>query len=339
MLRSCCLLLALLLVPRAALAQPTAMDRAAAEALFDQALQLMDAGNPQQACPKLEESQRLDPGVGTLLYLGACYEKVGRTASAWATFTEASYAAESAGQADRAQIARENATRLEATLSRLVIEVQAKDTQDLRVSRDGQVVNAALWGSEIPVDPGIRVVEATAPGKQVWTGQIEVPVGPAVVTITVPALQDALLPQVTAPVPQSEPAPPPVSPSPAAAATPEDSDPGKQQRLWGWIGIGAGAALAVGGGLFTALALSDNLRADDACRRNDAALCGERGVELGESAQAKADVATVLGGAGTALAVAGVVMLLTAPDDDGTGLSLLPTLTASDMGVTLEGSF
>jgi serine/threonine-protein kinase len=331
---------ALTLTERTALAQPSAIDRAAAEALFNQALALMDAGNPTEACPKLEESQRLDPGVGTLLYLGACYEKLGRTASAWATFTDASYAAKDAGQTDRETVAKENAARLEASLSKLVIEVQAPDTKGLQVTRDGEAINPALWGSAMPVDPGTRNVEATAPGKQTWNGQIDVPAGPATVKLSIPPLEDAVVAPVAAPPPEPQPAARAAPPEPPPAATPRDGDPGKQQRLWGWIGIGGGGAIALGGGVFAVLAVSDNLRADDACRRSDPTLCGERGVTLGDSAHTKANVATALGGVGGALAVTGLVLLLTAPEaDDSALLSLTPTWTASGAGVRLEGSY
>ena len=60
-----------------------------ADALFDEGLKAMDAGDHAAACAKFGESQRLDPAAGTLLHLGNCYEKVGKTASAWATFLDA----------------------------------------------------------------------------------------------------------------------------------------------------------------------------------------------------------------------------------------------------------
>src|SRR3954470_4044560 len=55
-------------------ADDTRVDRAAAQALFDQAKELLARDNVTGACPKLEESQRLDPTSGTLINLADCYE-------------------------------------------------------------------------------------------------------------------------------------------------------------------------------------------------------------------------------------------------------------------------
>ena len=85
---------------------PDGAKKAAAQALFDEGKRLMDAGQFAQACPKFADSEKLDPGVGTLLNLGVCYEKNGQTASAWATYKEAASAAANAGEAAREKYAR-----------------------------------------------------------------------------------------------------------------------------------------------------------------------------------------------------------------------------------------
>src|SRR6187431_1087071 len=105
--------LGLALYAGSAAAQASASDKAAAEALFDQGVRLMKQNGFAEACPKLEESYRIDPAVGTLLYLGECYERVGKTASAWATFREAASLATNSGQPDRARVAAARAQELE----------------------------------------------------------------------------------------------------------------------------------------------------------------------------------------------------------------------------------
>ena len=81
----------------------------------------MAQGKHADACPKLEESQRLDPGIGTQFNLAVCYEQVGRTASAWSTFLDVAGAARAAGQTEREKVARQRATALEPRLIRLTI--------------------------------------------------------------------------------------------------------------------------------------------------------------------------------------------------------------------------
>ena len=65
---------------RSVLAQ-NASDAAAAEALFDQGKAAMAAHRYSDACPKFHESNRLDEGIGTSLWLAECYEKNGQSAS------------------------------------------------------------------------------------------------------------------------------------------------------------------------------------------------------------------------------------------------------------------
>ncbi|MBL8743281.1 MAG: hypothetical protein JNK04_19355, partial [Myxococcales bacterium] len=98
------------LVSHPVVAQPAA--KPAAEALFESAKQRMEAGDYAGACAKFDASQSLDPAIGTLLHLGDCYERIGRTASAWAAFLEAASLAEAAGQQPRFEIATTRASAL-----------------------------------------------------------------------------------------------------------------------------------------------------------------------------------------------------------------------------------
>src|SRR4051794_26464548 len=102
--RSIALAVALLFATGVAQAQtpaPSAQDQAAAEGLFNDAKKLVADGKFADACPKFEESQRLDPAPGTQFNLAECYEHIGRTASAWALFLGVAQLAKSAGMQDR----------------------------------------------------------------------------------------------------------------------------------------------------------------------------------------------------------------------------------------------
>ena len=89
-------LVAGLLFARSA-ASADASDAARAQHLFDEGFKLLEAGHAQEACPKLEESQRLDPGMGTQFRLAECYEKTARYSRAYALFRDVAALAHSAG--------------------------------------------------------------------------------------------------------------------------------------------------------------------------------------------------------------------------------------------------
>jgi hypothetical protein len=315
-----------LAVPQNVLAQPSASDRAAAETLFNQALELLEKNQANAACPKLQESQRLDPGVGTLLYLADCYKQVGKTASAWATFREAAYAANAAGQKDREELATKEAATLEAVLSKVVISVESPDTPGLRVLRDEQEIGRALWEAPVPVDPGKSVVRAEAPGMNGWSQEMEVPVGPSSVSIRVPALTPA--PVAPTPPPAVAVAPVPVAQAPVAPPVADRGGGGGVQRGLGWLGVGVGAVGLVGGGVLGLVAKANYESSRDGCRKeDDDSLCNASAIEDGQSARSLATAATVTVGVGAALLVGGIVMIVTAPSSRS-GSAPSVTLTA-----------
>jgi len=163
-------------------------NEAAARALFAEGRKLVDEGNYVGACPKFEESLRLDPGTGTSFNLADCFEHIGRTASAWARFLDVAAASKADGQVDRERVARMRAEKLEPLLARLVIEVKSP-IQGLVVERDGVLIGEASWGVPMPVDPGERVLRATAPGRKPWSGSALVPEGPVTIVTSIPALE------------------------------------------------------------------------------------------------------------------------------------------------------
>jgi serine/threonine-protein kinase len=273
--------------------------RAAAETLFNEALALLEQGNAAEACPKLEESQRLDAGIGTLLYLADCYRTLGRTASAWGTFLDASYAARAAGD-EREAIAVEQARVLESQLSYLTLEVAPQLAAELELSNDGQPVRPALWGTKIPVDPGEHRLEARASGYEPWQATVTIAPGPAEQHVRVPALVKELV--LPAPAPVSEPV--------VAKVVDVPPPPDHSRRIAGWALVGAGGASLVTSGVLALLASSDDRAADDECRADSPGLCNERGVELADSARTKATIAGIAAGVGVAAIGGGVALLL-----------------------------
>src|SRR3984885_15543934 len=91
---------------------PNPSGKSVAEALFEEGRKLVADGNFAEACPKFADSQRLDPSPATLLNLASCYEKSGRTASAWATYREAASADSAAGRAEYITTAQRHAEAL-----------------------------------------------------------------------------------------------------------------------------------------------------------------------------------------------------------------------------------
>lgn len=146
----------------------------------------MKAGQYAKACPMLEESFRLAPGDGTRFNLGDCYEKTGRTASAWAAFRDVAASSKLAGQHDREQAAAQRAAALEHVLCKIAIDVSPQRVEPIVVFRDGAEVRKGQWGVPIPVDAGEHLVEVRHADHKVWEARVKVTSCPATSRITVP---------------------------------------------------------------------------------------------------------------------------------------------------------
>lgn len=288
---------AALLVTSLASAEPTAGQQAAAEALFEQAVALVDAGRLAEACDKFAASEQLDPGLGTLLHLADCYDRVGRSASAWALFLEVEERSRRAKQPDRERIASERAKALEGKLSKLELHVStAHQVPGLELMVAGSPVPNASWNVPLPVDPGKVRIEARAPGRRPWSTQIDVPEGPASLTAEVPELARAPVAKTSQPKPEG--------PSP-----PEGSSFRTLGLLTGGVGL---AAIAVGGFFgYRAYSLNHDSKAE--CRTDAPNACTSRGTSLRQDAQFAAKVSTIATISGAVLAVGGVTLIVSAP--------------------------
>ena len=156
-------------------------------------------GDYAAACPKLEASQKLEPAVGTQFNLADCFEHVGRTASAYALFSQVVCIAHSAGKFEREKSAKERAAALEPKLARVRLEVTAP-APGLEVRIDDVLVEKTAWSEAFPIDPGEhRGVSASAPSHRAWEGTLSGQASQLVV-VKVPELVDTTVRVAPAPV-------------------------------------------------------------------------------------------------------------------------------------------
>lgn len=304
-----------------------AADKAAADTLFKEGSALI-ATDPPAACAKFEASVARLPQLGAQRALAACYEKIGKTASAWGAYRALAAAAARAHDA-RQQVAEKQAAALEAKLSRLAVKLDAANrVAGLELKRDGAAIAMAELGTPVPVDPGQHVIEASAPGHVAWSSKVEIAAGAGVTEVAVPALEAEPAPPVE---------PPPPAPVPVVAASAGDAR-GQRHKLAyvvGGAGLGViGASLVFGG-----LASSKWSDAKSHCTDGR---CDQEGVDLAGSARTMGNISTVAFIAGAGALAAGVYLYLSAPaarEGNPTALRIVPGVAPSQVGVTLQGGF
>jgi hypothetical protein len=174
------LAVALVLRASVAAAEETSPDR-----LFADAMALIDEERFAEAIPKLEEAQRLDPGIGTQFNLAACYVKTGRLAEGWRNLVEVERLARVAGKKPREEAARQMMEEIRPRVPHLVVRLGDPQAVTLRV--DGRSIPLSEVDF-VAVEPGEHHVEASAPAKQPFAARVLVEVTRMEYEVAVPPL-------------------------------------------------------------------------------------------------------------------------------------------------------
>ncbi|HEY3495229.1 MAG TPA: hypothetical protein VGK73_11110 [Polyangiaceae bacterium] len=208
----------------------SAADSATAQALFDRAKRLMADGNYADACPALEESERIESRSGTRLNLAECYERTARYASAWSMFLNAAALAKG-NNPDREAVARSRAEALVPRLSHLVITApSASTTSGLEITRDGVRIGQAQLGLRLPADGGEHSIVAKAPGRRSWETKVTLRPSGETASVEIPDLETA-------------PADTPAAGSPSNEASTRESTPSESAPSRFTTGVIVGTAV------------------------------------------------------------------------------------------------
>jgi hypothetical protein len=315
-----CAMVASLARPARALAQSAPDSAAKARALFDEAQALVSVRQFAKACPKLEESQALAPGIVTKFRLAQCYEATGRIGSAWSLFSDVADEARRAGQPEREAPARRRADALKRRVPRMTLSVLPglSAIESLSIRRNGVHVREKDWNRPVPVDAGKHVLVVFAPGKVPWKETIEIAEGVSR-DVQIPMLEDA--PRISG-----------LSPG----------EPGRMQRIGG-IAAGAAGVGAIGLGL--AMGVVAKSQWDEAlslCPARDN--CPDAAVGTSRNAVTSATVSTVAFVVGGVALAGGVALWLLAPrgqekQEAWRGIRVTSVVGPSGAMAVAQGSF
>jgi len=292
-----------------------------ADRLFAEGKALLGS-NLLQACGKFDESLRENPAaIGTLLNVALCDEKLGRIASAVAKFSEARDRALEQGLREHVRAAEDHIAQLAPDVPHLAITLTERIPDTMILLDDRIVALDAL--TNIPVDPGERMIAVSAPARLTYRATLVIARG---------AHQDVVIP-------------------PLASSIVVHSS----QRRIGQVSTFVGGAVA-GVGLAVGLYARHLYHAqfghqqpgDGLC--DDMLRCEAEGQSRVQKAHTLGNVGTAVGVAGVAIAGVGVYLWLRSPTDSsreesgsrgpGDGkLSVVPQLGANSLGFAALGRF
>ncbi len=148
---------------------------AVADALFADGKRLLAEGKTAEACAKFEASAAASVAIGTLMNLGDCRDKEGKSGASWEAWSRASAMARAASD-DRVDFIAERMRELEPKVRRATLEV-VPSSELLRVTVAGRELPSSAWGLPTPFDAErVDVVVARA-GDELERRTVELPAG------------------------------------------------------------------------------------------------------------------------------------------------------------------
>jgi hypothetical protein len=288
--------LALLVVPSRAGAQ----EAMGAEVLFEDGVRLMKAGQFGEACPKIAESQRLEPRAGTLFTLAECLANEGRIATALARYEE--YLREfgrmsddaRAKQRGRDKVAEAKRDELKPKVPRLKLVLPSGAPASVRVFKGETELGRAALATWLPVDPGTQTITVeTADGRR--DTRAELAVGQKLeLTLELPT--------------KTQRAEGTANPGTVESEKPK---PKSGNKTLGFVALGIGGAGLAVSAVTGFLVLGKKSTIDDNCGiGGDETACNSKGKSAADSAKTLALVSTVSFAVGVVGVGTGAVLVI-----------------------------
>jgi tetratricopeptide (TPR) repeat protein len=298
-----------------AMAQPTNDAQKRADTLFAEGQRFLASKEYAVACTAFEQSQALDPAIGTQLNIALCYQQWGRIAAAYKAFVEAARIANKAND-ERGPGATLRANELKPKVPRLTLIINADADPASAIFLDGKELSK-LELVDILVEPGNHKIDVRAPG--------QAPVSTDV-TLELGARQELALH------------------IPAQIKTIErvEVTTKRSRVIVGWTLMGVGAVTLGVAGYVSLVARQDYRNAFAGNCDVDSNTCNDLGYDGTSSARRRANISSFVAAGGLALATTGVVLLLTGRSKktrDSSAWYVLPSVTEHAGGLAFGAAF
>jgi hypothetical protein len=305
-----------------------------AQSLFEEGVRLMREKKYADACPKLAESHKLEPGGGTVFNLAICLEEEGKLASAYVAYDEALARAKKDNNTKRQQTVEQRMAALKPRLSRVTITVanQSDVSTKVEVRFDGTALGEQAWGVPFYADVGTHTITADAPGHKQFRSELKVETGGSQYAAKVPALErDANAAVAGSPTPASEaPKEKPKDEGPVVVAAPEG------RGALPWILVGTGVALIGTGAVTGILAFGKHSDSDAECPDGR---CTAKGVDLENQANTFAWISNITLPLGIIAGGVGAYLLIRKPSPSATTAKASARIAPTPTGFVLQGAF